>query len=76
MALSLWPFGHGHFLLKDYAIGIQFSGPFVQEHCIACMIGKSPQHTYSHHGHLASAIGELLHMDLCGPYPVQTPDGR
>jgi hypothetical protein len=22
------------------------------------------------------AIGKLLHMDLCGPYPVQTPDGK
>jgi hypothetical protein len=63
-------------LLKDYATGIQFSGPFVAEHCVACIIGKSPQHSYSHHGHRASAIGELLHMDLCGPYPIQTPDGK
>jgi hypothetical protein len=49
---------------------------FILEHCMACIISKSPQHSYSHHGHRASAVGELLHMDLCRPYPVQTPDGK
>jgi hypothetical protein len=63
-------------LTKDYVSGIQYTGPFPQEHCIACIIGKSPQHSYSHNGHRASKVGELLHMDLCGPYPVQTPDGK
>src|SRR6202522_786677 len=84
LSSSLWHRRFGHLgmdatretLLKDYATGIQFSGPFVQEHCVACVIGKSPQHPYSHNGHRAMAIGELLHMDLCGPYPVQTPDGK
>ena len=41
-----------------------------------CIIGKSPQHSYSHNGHRVSKIGELLYMDLCRPYPVQTPDGK
>ena len=38
--------------------------------------GKSPQHPYSHHGNHALQVGELLHMDICSPYPVQTPDGK
>jgi Reverse transcriptase (RNA-dependent DNA polymerase) len=84
MSSTLWHRHFGHLgmdatretLLKDYATGLHFSGPFVQEHCVACIIGKSPQHSYLHHGHRAMAIGELLHMDLCGPYPVQTPDGK
>jgi hypothetical protein len=77
---TLWHRRFGHLgmeatkdtLLKDYATGIQFTGPFVQEHCVACIIGKSPQHPHSHHGYRVSNIDELLHMDLCGPYPVQT----
>ena len=43
---------------------------------MACIVCKSPQHSYLHHGHWASAISELLHVNLCGPYPVQTPDGK
>lgn len=62
--------------LKEYATGIQFSGPILQEHCIACIVGKSPQHFYSHNGNRASKVGELIHMDMCGPYPVQTLDGK
>jgi hypothetical protein len=63
-------------LTKDYATGITYTGPFHHEHCIPCVIGKSPQHSYSHNGNRAMKIGELLHMDICGPYPVQTPDGK
>ena len=39
-------------------------------------MGESPQLSYSHHGHRASKIGELIHMDICGPYPVQAPHGE
>ena len=63
-------------LTKEYATGIQFSGPLTQEHCVACIVGKSPQYSYSHKGHRATKVGELIHMDICGPYPVQTPDGK
>ena len=45
----------------------------MHENCIACIIGKSPQHSYAHNGRWAMQIGELLHMDLCGPYPTQGP---
>ena len=33
-------------------------------------------HSYAHNGHRALKVGKLLHMDLCGPYPTLTPDGK
>jgi hypothetical protein len=80
----LWHCHFGHIgmeatrfaLTKDYVRGVQFEGAFIRDHCIPCLVGKSPQHTYSHNGHRASKVGELLHMDICGPYPVQGPRGE
>jgi hypothetical protein len=63
-------------LMKEYVTGVHFDGPFVYEHCIACIVGKSPQCPYSHNGNRALQVGELLHIDICGPYSVQTPDGK
>ena len=80
----LWHHRFGHLgmeatraaLTKGYVTGVHFDGPFVQDHCVACIVGKSPQQLYSHNGHCASKVGKLLHMDLCGPYPVQAPHGE
>ena len=63
-------------LTKDYVTGVRLDGAFVPDHCIPCLVGKSPQRSYSFTGHRASKIGELLHMDLCGPFPVQAPRGE
>ena len=63
-------------LTKDYVTGVRLEGPFVCDHCIACIVGKSPQLSYSYQGHRAMKVGELLHMDLCGPYLVQGPHGE
>ena len=63
-------------LLKDYVKGVSFDGPFLRDHCVPCLVGKSPQHSYSHLGNRASKIGELLHIDICGPFPVQAPHGE
>ena len=60
-------------LKKDYVKGVHLEGAFIHDHCVPCIVGKSPQHSYSHNGHRASKVGELLHMDICGPYPVQAP---
>src|ERR1700678_2943715 len=81
---SLWHRRFGHIgmdatraaLTKDYVKGVRLEGPFVRDHCIPCIVGKSPHHPYSHNGHRASRVAELLHMDLCGPYPVQGPRGE
>ena len=63
-------------LTKDYVTGIHLDGGFVHDHCIPCIVGKSPQRSYSYQGHRAETIGGLLHMDLCGPFPVQAPHGE
>jgi len=81
---SLWHRRFGHLgkdamraaLTQDYIRGAVFKGSFTHENCIACIIGKSPQHSYAHNGRRASQIGELLHMDLCGPYLTQGPRGE
>ena len=82
--LMLWHRRFGHIgmdatraaLTKEYVKGIQYEGPLTREHCVACLIGKSPRKSYSHNGNRATVIGELLHMDLCGPYPTQGPRGE
>ena len=63
-------------LTKDYVTGVQYDGPILRDRCIACIVGKSPQCSYSTSGNRATKLGELLHMDLCGPYPVQGPRGE
>jgi hypothetical protein len=63
-------------LLKDYVKGVELDGSFVRDHCIPCLVGKGPQRSYSHNGHRAVKVGELLHMDLCGPFPVQGAHGE
>ena len=54
-------------LTKNYVTGVQLEGSFTHDHCIPCLVGKSPQRSYFFHGHRAAKIGDLLHMDLCGP---------
>jgi len=63
-------------LIKNYVSGVEFSGMFEQDKCMPCLIDKSPQQPYSHHGHHASHVGELLHMNTCGPFPITTPNGK
>jgi gag-pre-integrase-like protein len=63
-------------LTKDYVTGIKLDGSFIRDYCISCIVGKSPQKSYPLRGNRASRIGELLHMDLCGPFPVQAPRGK
>ena len=63
-------------LTKNYVTGVRLEGAFITDHCIPCLVGKSPQRSYYPTGHRASKVGELLHMDLCGPFPVQAPRGE
>ena len=62
-------------LTKDMVIGVECSGSFDRTHCVACLIGKSPQQPYAHNGNRALGIGDLLHMDICGPYSIATSSG-
>ena len=63
-------------LSKNYVTGVNLEGSFVQDYCISCVVGKSPQKSYPFRGNRASLVGDLLHMDLCGPFPVQAPHGE
>ena len=74
-------FGHlGHeasksVLTGNYATGItkaptSYPSTF---RCIPCLIGKSPQAPYSHNAKRATAVGDHVHIDTCGPFPTLTP---
>ena len=80
----LWHHHFGHIgmeatqvaLMKDFVTGIKLEGPFVCDHCISCIVGKSPQKSYPLRGHCALLVGDLLHMDLCGPFLSRLLVGR
>ena len=57
-------------LTKDTVTGITWTSSFTPDHCISCLIGKSPQASYSSNKHRAMDICDLIHIDTCGPYPV------
>src|SRR6202522_3275888 len=74
-------FGHlGHEASKNvlngnYATGIvKPPTPYPSSsRCIPCLIGKSPQAPYSNNAKWATSICELVHVDICGPFPTLTP---
>ena len=74
-------FGHlGHEASKNVLNGNYVTGitkplaPYpLNSKCIPCLIGKSPQAPYSNNARRAAAIGELVHIDTCGPFPTLTP---
>ena len=69
---TLWHRHFGHLgmeatreaLTKEYVKGITFSGPILQEHCIACIVGKSPQHS-----HRRQLPGHVRQHDLSSRHP-------
>ena len=74
-------FGHlGHEASKNVLTGNYATGitkphtPYpLTFRCIPCVIGKSPQAPYSNNAKRASAVGDLVHIDTCGPFPTLTP---
>ena len=74
-------FGHlGHeasrnVLNGNYATGIiKPTTPYLTSpRCIPCLTGKSPQIPYSHNANRASSVCDLIHVDICGPFPTLTP---
>ena len=77
---DLWHRRFGHLgraathaaLTKNYVTGVSYEGTFDKSHCIPCLIGKQPQRPFLHNGRRATTIGELLHVDICGPFPTLT----
>lgn len=78
---ELWHQRFGHLgrdavcavLTQDYVSGAKYVGSLLKDQCVSCIIGKAPQSSYDSPGNCASAIGALLHIDICGPYSTQTP---
>jgi hypothetical protein len=74
-------FGHlGHEASKNVLTGNYATGiikpltPYpLTSKCIPCLIGKSPQAPYLHNAKRASSVGDLIHIDTCGPFPTLTP---
>ena len=74
-------FGHlGHeasrnAITGEYATGITKPSTTypLSSRCIPCLIGKSPQAPYSNNTKCAISIGDLIHIDICGPFPTLTP---
>ena len=59
--------------MKNYVTGIKHTGSFACMHCIPCLVGKTPQCPFLHLDHCTSKPGSLLHIDMCGPFPVLSP---
>ena len=74
-------FGHlGHEASKNVLNGHYVTGitkpsiPYpLTPRCIPFLIGKSPQAPYAHNAKRSSAVGDLIHIDTCGPFPTLTP---
>ena len=41
--------------------------------CIPCLFGNSPQAPYPNNAKCATTVGDLVHIDTCGPFPTVTP---
>ena len=74
-------FGHlGHEASRNvingnYAMGIikPLTSYPIASKCIPCFIGKSPQAPYPHNAKRTTSISDLVHINMCGPFPTLTP---
>ena len=55
--------------------GMTLSGPPFSV-CEPCIKGKHPQSSHPSSGSRAGRPLDLVHGDICGPFPVQTPHGK
>lgn len=80
---DLWHhrFSHlGHKASKNIINGTYMTGitkpptPYPStSRCIPCLIGKSPQAPSMNNAKRATNVGDLVHIDTCGPFPTLTP---
>ena len=57
-------------LTKDYVTGIHFEGPFIHDHCVPCLVGKSPQRSYPYRGHRATKANLCIWISV-GLFPFK-----
>lgn len=50
-------------LTKNYATEVGYSGTFLDNHCILCIMGKQPACPFDNFQFCASEVCDLLHMD-------------
>ena len=53
--------------------GVEWNGKTKHTKCIFCILGKILRSPYDHNAHRAACVLRLVHMDICGPFPVQGP---
>ncbi len=63
-------------LTKDYATGITYTGSLSHSSCVLCIVGKCFQASYEHNANHADNVCELVHMDICGHFPVKESHGK
>jgi hypothetical protein len=63
-------------LTQNYVTGAAYKGKFPTEPCPSCVVGKRPQRPYDNHQHRAKELLELIHVDIGGPFPVQSPNKK
>jgi hypothetical protein len=61
-------------LYGHYATGIHSTTKTMTSHCELCIIGKHPRKPYPYHGNHAKYPLDLIHINICGPFPVSMPD--
>ena len=82
LTAELWHARLGHagkdytsvMLSGRYATGITSTTKTMTSHCESCIIGKHPREPYPYRGNRAENPLDLIHIDICGPFPVPTPD--
>ncbi len=59
----------------DCVTGVVSHGPKTKLVCPSCLVGKHAQKPFDHNGHRAEFVNELIHIDICGPFPTVSPQG-
>ena len=64
-----------HLSLSATGVSVESNKPL--SHCEACIIAKYPHKPYlTSTSPCTSKMLDLIHSDLCGPFPTQTPHGK
>ena len=63
-------------LTGTYGQGVNWNGKTRHTKCIYCILGKVPRAPYDHNALQAAEVLALVHMDICGPFPVQGPSQK
>lgn len=57
-------------------VGVEYVGSLESMKCVACIEGKGARLPYANPRNRADRVGDLVHMDICGPMPVECEGNR